>query len=62
VIGGQPVSTSRLPDPSRWVDNYGDYLFRHAVLRLRHGEPAEDVVQETFLAALQQRAGGQNGP
>lgn len=39
-------------DPSLWVDKYGDYLFRFAVSRLRDGDFAEEVVQETFVAAL----------
>lgn len=43
-------------DPSEWVDRYGDYLFRYAMLRLRNRSVAEDLVQETFLAALQHRA------
>jgi RNA polymerase sigma-70 factor (ECF subfamily) len=34
------------------VDLYGDYLFQHALFRLRDRAKAEDVVQETFLAAL----------
>jgi len=38
---------------SEWVDKYGDYLYRYALLRLRNKTVAEDVVQETFLAALQ---------
>lgn len=42
-------------DPSDWVDRYGDYLFRYAVLRLRDRSGAEDLVQETFLAALKNR-------
>jgi len=37
------------------VDRYGDYLFRYAVLRLRDRSAAEDLVQETFLAALSGR-------
>ena len=41
-----------LSDPERWVELYGDYLFRYAVLRLRDASKAEDAVQETFLAAL----------
>lgn len=40
------------PDPGRWVDDYGDYLFRFALARLRDPVKAEDAVQETFLAAL----------
>jgi RNA polymerase sigma-70 factor (TIGR02943 family) len=42
-------------DPSDWVDRYGDYLFRYAMLRLRDRAAAEDIVQETFLAALKNR-------
>jgi len=42
----------RLSDPSRWVDEHGDYLFKFAILRLRDASRAEDLVQETFLAAL----------
>jgi RNA polymerase sigma-70 factor (ECF subfamily) len=42
-------------DPSAWVDRYGDYLFRFAMLRRRDRPAAEDMVQETFLAALKDR-------
>ncbi|MGZ8463420.1 MAG: sigma-70 family RNA polymerase sigma factor [Candidatus Deferrimicrobiaceae bacterium] len=42
-------------EPSEWVDRYGDYLFRYAMLRLRDRSTAEDLVQETFLAALKDR-------
>ncbi len=45
-----------LPDPATWVDQHGDYLFRYALSRLGNPEVAEDLVQETFLAAL--RAAG----
>lgn len=38
-------------DSSRWVELYGDYLFRYAYLRLHDREQAEDVVQETLLSA-----------
>lgn len=41
------------PDPSVWVDQHGDYLWRYALFRLRDSSIAEDVVQETLLAALQ---------
>src|ERR1700677_2814731 len=41
-----------LSDPERWVELYGDYLFKFAVIRLRDPVKAEDMVQETFLAAL----------
>lgn len=42
-----------LSDPQLWVEQYGDYLFRCALLRVRDRVVAEDLVQETFLAALQ---------
>jgi RNA polymerase sigma-70 factor, ECF subfamily len=45
-----------LASPERWVELYGDYLFNHALVRLRDPVKAEDAVQETFLAAL--KAGG----
>ena len=38
--------------PETWVNQYGDYLFRFALSRLRQREEAEDLVQETFLAAF----------
>ena len=43
---------TNLADPERWVDEYGDYLFKHALVRLRDPVKAEDMVQETFLVAL----------
>jgi RNA polymerase sigma-70 factor (ECF subfamily) len=42
-------------DPEVWVDEHGDYLFRYAMLRVRDREAAEEIVQETFLAALRSR-------
>jgi len=39
-------------DPARWVEDHGDYLYRYAVSRLRNSEASEEVVQETFVAAL----------
>lgn len=39
-------------NPGKWLDDHGDYLFKYAVFRLRDNTAAEDVVQETFLAAL----------
>ena len=40
-------------DPSGWVDEHGDCLFRYAMLRLRDEAAAEDLVQETLLSAIQ---------
>jgi RNA polymerase sigma-70 factor (TIGR02943 family) len=36
-----------------WVDQYGDALFHFALARVSKREIAEDLVQETFLAAVQ---------
>lgn len=40
-------------DPSVWVDEHGDCLFRYAMIRLRDEAAAEDIVQETLLSAIQ---------
>ena len=39
----------------RWVDEHGDMLYRFALARIRDASAAEDLVQETFLAALKAR-------
>ena len=39
-------------DPQKWVERYGDYLFSYALGRVNDSGKAEDLVQETFLAAL----------
>jgi len=39
-------------DPDSWVDEYGTALFRYAMTQVRDQNVAEDLVQETFLAAL----------
>ncbi len=38
-------------NPARWSENYSEYLFRFAVSRVSDHGAAEDLVQETFLAA-----------
>ena len=38
--------------PHDWLEQHGDYLYRFALARLRDPHQAEDVVQETFLAAI----------
>lgn len=52
----QSGGSRSLSDPETWVEQHGDYLFRCALLRLRDARTAEDLVQETFLAALQARS------
>jgi RNA polymerase sigma-70 factor (ECF subfamily) len=51
------AASTRLFEPERWVEEHGDYLFKFALVRLRDTTRAEDMVQETFLAALK---GGQS--
>ena len=46
---------SGLSSADTWVDQHGDYLFRYAMMRLRDRDLAENLVQETFLAALKGR-------
>ena len=43
---------SGVVNPERWVDDHGDCLYRYALLRVRHPEVAEDLVQETFCSAV----------
>jgi len=46
----------QLANPDVWVKEYGDVLYRYALSRLHNSTSAEDVVQETFLAALKSQA------
>jgi RNA polymerase sigma-70 factor, ECF subfamily len=39
-------------DAGAWLDKHGDALFRYAMFRVRDSFAAEDLVQETLLAAL----------
>jgi RNA polymerase sigma-70 factor (ECF subfamily) len=48
--GPAPVMRS---DPATWVDAHGAALLAYATPRVRDQQTAEDLVQETFLAALQ---------
>ena len=39
-------------DLNRLVDDHGDYLYRFALVKVRSETIAEDMVQETYLAAV----------
>ncbi|SDH24831.1 RNA polymerase sigma-70 factor, ECF subfamily [Pedobacter terrae] len=41
-------------DPLSWVEKYADYLYGFAMSRIRDEDVAKDLVQDTFLAGLQQ--------
>src|SRR3989475_11436423 len=45
-----------------WVDAHADYLFNFAIGQVRDANTAEDLVQDTFLAAVkaQNRFGGKS--
>ncbi len=48
-------SSHDLSDPQTWLDEHGDSLYRFALLRVRDRTTAEDLVQETLLAAWRAR-------
>ncbi len=48
----QSGTDKQLDDPKTWVEQYGDSLYRFAQARIKDPSIAEDLVQETFLAAL----------
>ena len=47
-----PPKSAPQPDPERWVDEHGECLYRFALLRVRKPEIAEDLVQDSLLAAV----------
>jgi RNA polymerase sigma-70 factor (ECF subfamily) len=56
-----PGSPSSREEAASWLDEHGDALYRYARARVGRRELAEDLVQDTFVAALQARgryAGG----
>ena len=52
VVTERGASAAAATDPSRWVDEHGDVLYRYALERVRKPDIAQDLVQETFLAAV----------
>lgn len=49
------IKSREIDNPASWVDSYGDFLYRYALSRISDPTVAEDLVQETFLAALKSR-------
>jgi RNA polymerase sigma-70 factor (ECF subfamily) len=43
-------------NPERWIDEHADVLYRYALTRVRDHSLAEDMVQETFHAAIKSAA------
>jgi RNA polymerase sigma-70 factor (ECF subfamily) len=50
---GIMAGTIHTTDPHQWVVNYADYLYAYTITRVDDEEVARDLVQETFLAALE---------
>jgi len=48
----QSISNNPVENPEKWVDLYSDYLHKFALYGVYETTVAEDLVQETFLAAL----------
>ena len=48
----QNISEDANAVATNWVEAYGEYLFNFAIGQVRDTDIAEDLVQETFLAAL----------
>lgn len=48
----QTISEAANAAATNWVETHGDYLFNFAIGQVRDTSVAEDLVQETFLAAL----------
>ena len=44
---------NNLLNPHQWVKAHADYLYAYAISRVNDEEQARDLVQETFLAALE---------
>ncbi|QEH35344.1 ECF RNA polymerase sigma factor SigE [Aquisphaera giovannonii] len=52
-MSNPPRQAEADPDPAAWLEAHGDALYRFARARVGRREAAEDLVQETLLAALQ---------
>jgi RNA polymerase sigma-70 factor (ECF subfamily) len=52
--GTDPIVNKPL-NPHLWVNKYADYLYSYAMTRINDQDLARDLVQETFLGALEQK-------
>jgi RNA polymerase sigma-70 factor (ECF subfamily) len=53
MVGMQPVEDKVAANAGLWLDDHGDYLYAFALSRVRDSTTAEDLVQDTLLAAMQ---------
>jgi len=42
-------------DSSRWLERYGDAMYRYTLIRVRDADVAEDIVQSALIAGLKAR-------
>jgi RNA polymerase sigma-70 factor (ECF subfamily) len=54
-MSARKSEAANIDNPETWVAEYGDFLYRFALSRIKDPSIAEDLVQETFLAALRAR-------
>ena len=47
------IIENNLVDPHQWVQAHADYLYAYARVRINDEEQSRDLVQDTFLAALE---------
>ena len=41
-----------LLNTDKWIDNYADYMYNYAIVRVNDSDLAKDLVQDTFFAGL----------
>ncbi|MFA6276841.1 MAG: sigma-70 family RNA polymerase sigma factor [Pedobacter sp.] len=49
------ISENKGLNPHLWVNHYADYLYAFAITRLNDEDLVRDLLQETFLAALERK-------
>lgn len=55
-VAGASTGAESAGDPAAWLADHGDALFRYAWARVRSDAAAEDLVQDTLLAAWEGRS------
>jgi RNA polymerase sigma-70 factor (TIGR02943 family) len=51
------TGNDKLLNPGEWISRHGDYLYNYAYSRVFSKELAEDLLQETFVAAIRASEG-----
>lgn len=49
----EPVADNAALAASSWLDEHGDVLYRYALARLKDADVAEELVQDTLVAAME---------